>query len=590
VTSGLSILNLRVNVSATGNDIVDEIDLKIQKGRVTGLVGESGSGKTTVGLAVLGHARRGVEIVQGEIYCDDTDVLNLDEGSKREIRGSLVSYVPQDPTSSLNPALRIGVQILEVLETHNFGGSDQARSVRVREMMAEVLLPSDDEYLERYPHQLSGGQQQRVVLAMAFACRPAVIVLDEPTTGLDVSTQEHVLKTIRNLSSQHGVAALYITHDLAVVSELADDVAVMYAGRIIEQGSAYDIFNNPSHPYTRHLVAAAPDIAGEQQIVGLAGRAPSPGKRPNGCAFSVRCESVTDDCLSQFPQSVSISQSHFARCINIRKSETSAKPESIKIVKKASSNTMLELRNISAGYGGQSVVEEISLILGRGQCLALVGESGSGKTTVARCIGGLHTEWSGEIFLNNEKLNRGSRQRRIEQRLGIQYIFQNPYGSLNPRRTVGDSIIRPLIISGSTGATVKKELNEVLEKVSLPSAYSDKFPDQLSGGERQRVAIARALISRPDVLVCDEITSALDVLVQAAVVDLLATLQRDLGLAILFITHNLPLVRSIADEVAVMSDGRIVEFGDTATVIGNPVQEYTQRLISATPSIARSSK
>jgi peptide/nickel transport system ATP-binding protein len=590
VTSGLSILNLRVNVSATGNDIVDEIDLKIQKGRVTGLVGESGSGKTTVGLAVLGHARRGVEIVQGEIYCDDTDVLNLDEGSKREIRGSLVSYVPQDPTSSLNPALRIGVQILEVLETHNFGGSDQARSVRVREMMAEVLLPSDDEYLERYPHQLSGGQQQRVVLAMAFACRPAVIVLDEPTTGLDVSTQEHVLKTIRNLSSQHGVAALYITHDLAVVSELADDVAVMYAGRIIEQGSAYDIFNNPSHPYTRHLVAAAPDIAGEQQIVGLAGRAPSPGKRPNGCAFSVRCESVTDDCLSQFPQSVSISQSHFARCINIRKSETSAKPESIKLVKKASSNTVLELRNISAGYGGQSVVEEISLILGRGQCLALVGESGSGKTTVARCIGGLHTEWSGEIFLNNEKLNRGSRQRRIEQRLGIQYIFQNPYGSLNPRRTVGDSIIRPLVISGSTGSTVKKELNEVLEKVSLPSAYSDKFPDQLSGGERQRVAIARALISRPDVLVCDEITSALDVLVQAAVVDLLATLQRDLGLAILFITHNLPLVRSIADEVAVMSDGRIVEFGDTATVIGNPVQEYTQRLISATPSIARSSK
>jgi len=590
VTSGLSILNLRVNVSATGNDIVNEIDLKIQKGRVTGLVGESGSGKTTVGLAVLGHARRGVEIVQGEIYCDDTDVLNLDEDAKREIRGSLVSYVPQDPTSSLNPALRIGVQILEVLETHDFGGSDQARRVRVREMMAEVLLPADDEYLERYPHQLSGGQQQRVVLAMAFACRPAVIVLDEPTTGLDVSTQEHVLKTIRNLSSQHGVAALYITHDLAVVSELADDVAVMYAGRIVEQGSASDIFNNPSHPYTRHLVAAAPDIAGEQQVVGLAGRAPSPGKRPNGCAFSVRCESVTDDCLSQFPLSVSISQSHFARCINIGKGKTSAKPESIKLVKKVSPNTVLELRNISAGYGGQPVLEEISLILGRGQCLALVGESGSGKTTVARCIGGLHTEWSGEIFLNNEKLNRGSRQRRIEQRLGIQYIFQNPYGSLNPRRTIGDSIIRPLVISGSTGSTVKKELNEVLEKVSLPSAYSDKFPDQLSGGERQRVAIARALISRPDVLVCDEITSALDVLVQAAVVDLLATLQRDLGLAILFITHNLPLVRSIADEVAVMSDGRIVEFGDTATVIGNPVQEYTQRLISATPSIARSSK
>ena len=242
MNSGLRIVDLRLNVAATGNDIVDGVNLTIEKGRVLGLVGESGSGKTTVGLAVLSHARRGVEIAHGEIFCAGTEVLGLDTDAKRKIRGELVSYVPQDPASSLNPALRIGLQLMEVLEVHDFGGSSAARKARIKEMMAEVLLPTDDEYLERYPHQLSGGQQQRVGLAMAFACRPSVIVLDEPTTGLDVSTQEHVLKTIRQLTRDHGVAALYITHDLAVVADLADDVAVMYAGRVVEQGTVAEIF------------------------------------------------------------------------------------------------------------------------------------------------------------------------------------------------------------------------------------------------------------------------------------------------------------------------------------------------------------
>lgn len=588
MNSGLRIVNLRLNVAATGNDIVDEVNLTIEKGRVLGLVGESGSGKTTVGLAVLSHARRGVEIAHGEIYCAGTEVLGLVADAKRKLRGELVSYVPQDPASSLNPALRIGVQLMEVLEVHNYGGSSEARKARIKEMMAEVLLPTDDQYLERFPHQLSGGQQQRVGLAMAFACRPSVIVLDEPTTGLDVSTQEHVLKTIRQMTRDHGVAALYITHDLAVVADLADDVAVMYAGRVVEQGEVAEIFGNPAHPYTRHLVAAAPDIAGKKLIVGLSGRAPSPGRRPTGCSFAPRCELAADECRGAFPPHVGISDSHSAACFKIGKRGETTTHISPSIQSVSQGDVIIEVRNVSAGYSGTTVVHDVSLTLRKGECLALVGESGSGKTTVSRAIGGLHREWTGSILFNGVPLRSAARQRSVEDRLGIQYVFQNPYGSLNPRKTVGDSIARPLLIAGISKFALRSQVLDVLDKVNLPNSYANKFPDQLSGGERQRVAIARALVSNPLVLVCDEVTSALDVLVQAAIVDLLGNLRRDLGLSMLFVTHNLPLVRSIADQVAVMSEGRIVEVGPAESVIGNPQQQYTKNLITATPSIERS--
>ena len=588
MTKGLRVTDLRLNVSATGDDIVDEVRISIEPGKVLALVGESGSGKTTVGLAVLGHSRRGVTIAHGRVECADTEVLGLSEDAKRKIRGELVSYVPQDPASSLNPALRIGVQLMEALEVHDFGGSVESRKIRLKQMMAEVLLPTDDDYLLRYPHQLSGGQQQRVGLAMAFACRPSVIVLDEPTTGLDVSTQEHVLKTIRQLTRDHGVAALYITHDLAVVADLADDVAVMYAGRIVECGSVKDIFTNPAHPYTKHLVIAAPDIEGKKEIVGLAGRAPSPGKRPTGCSFALRCESADDACRSAFPAEVSVATGHVMRCIKIGKlpNVVVAKPRASQTIESGAS--VVALQDVSAGYSGNMVVHNVSLTIRRGECLALVGESGSGKTTVSRAIGGLHREWTGSMSFNGEELQKTARRRTSEARQGIQYIFQNPYGSLNPRRTIGESISRPLAIIGTSKSESREAILDVLEKVNLPGSYAGKYPDQLSGGERQRVAIARALVSNPMVLVCDEVTSALDVLVQAAIIDLLGDLRKQLGLAMLFVTHNLPLVRSIADEVAVMSEGRIVEIGPAESVIGNPQQSYTKSLITATPSIERS--
>ena len=584
--TAVRIENLRIDVAENGNDIVDEVNLEIAAGEVLGLVGESGSGKTTVGLAVLGHGRKGVKIAAGRITIGDQSILELDDKALRNVRGSLVMYVPQDPGTALNPALRIDKQLMEVLEQHDFGGSTKARKERLQEVMNEVLLPSTPQFLRRYPHQLSGGQQQRVGLAMAFACRPAVIVLDEPTTGLDVSTQSHVLETVRGLCRTHGVAALYVTHDLAVVANLADRVAIMYAGRIVEQGPTSELFQNPAHPYGRHLMAAAPEIDSDEEIVGLLGRAPAPGKRPVGCSFAPRCQLATAECLESFPADVEVAPGHMARCFH----PWLVPPAVDQIAKSTSTahsgDAVLSVANLNCNYGKLEVVHDVSFDVKAGECVAIVGESGSGKTTLSRSIGGLHKEWTGDVRLLGKPLQHAARQRSTADRLRIQYVFQNPYSSLNPRRSIGESVARPLLIAGKSKQEANRAVGEMLERVSLTAAYAARFPDQLSGGERQRVAIARALVSQPDMLVCDEVTSALDVLVQATIVELLAGLRNDLGLAMVFVTHNLPLVRSIADRVVVLADGRIVEQGETREVLDNPQQEYTRKLLSDTPRVS----
>ena len=587
--SAVAVRDLQVEIEATGTPVISDVSFGIARGEILGVVGESGSGKTTVGLALLGHARPGLRIAGGSVLLGDHDILTLDEEQRRRLRGSVVSYVPQDPASSLNPALRIGRQLREVIEAHG-SHRDSAVSERVAEMMREVALPDDRAFLKRYPHELSGGQQQRVGLAMAFANRPRLIVLDEPTTGLDVTTQAHVLSTVRELATRHDVAALYVSHDLAVVATLARQVAVMYAGRVVELGSADELFRSAGHPYTRRLVGAIPRLTGGRSLVGIPGYALSPGRRPRGCNFAPRCDLRIDQCEVAMPPLLPIGPDHAVRCIRaelVRSGEQSRVGDPIAMPTADEAEVpALRLANVVASYGRVEVVHSVSLSLAHHECLALVGESGSGKTTIARAIAGLHRSWTGTISLDGAELQSAARQRSRDARRRIQYIFQNPYGSLNPRQTIGQIIKQPLKVFGTaSGREADRRIAEMLERVSLTAAYGRRYPDQLSGGERQRVAIARALVCDPTVLICDEVTSALDVSVQAAIVELLGNLQRDLGLAMLFITHNLPLVRSIAQRVAVLSQGSIVEHGDVKQVLTNPGQPYTRQLLSDTPSL-----
>jgi peptide/nickel transport system ATP-binding protein len=587
--AAVTVTGLRIEIAATGTPVVSDVSLAIARGEILGVVGESGSGKTTVGLALLGHARRGLRIAGGSVLLGDQDVLALDQAQLRRLRGSAVTYVPQDPASSLNPALRIGLQLREVLEAHG-GGRRGEHAARIAELLREVRLPDEPAFLGRYPHELSGGQQQRIGLAMAFANRPRLIVLDEPTTGLDVTTQAHVLDTVRRLAKLHNIAALYVSHDLAVVAGLAGRVAVMYGGRLVELGTAAQLFTAAGHPYTRRLIGAIPRLTGGRSLLGIPGHALSPGERPAGCGFAPRCSLRIGQCDEQLPELREVGPQHLVRCVRAElvmgQAPARAGEETGLRAPGAAPVPALRLDNVIASYGRHEVVHSVNLSLAAHECLALVGESGSGKTTIARAIAGLHHSWTGTVELDGVRLPAAARQRGGDARRRIQYIFQNPYGSLNPRRTVGQLIEQPLRVFGTaSGREASQRVAGMLERVSLPAAYARRYPDQLSGGERQRVAIARALVCEPTVLICDEVTSALDVSVQAAIVELLGTLQRDLGLAMLFITHNLPLVRSIAQRVAVMHDGTVAELGEASQVLSEPRETYTRRLIADTPSL-----
>jgi oligopeptide/dipeptide ABC transporter ATP-binding protein len=582
----LQVEGLRVELEGRGVDIVDEISFEIAAGEVLGLVGESGSGKSTVGLAILGHTRRGARIVGGEVRVEGRDILRSSPGQLRALRGRTISYVPQDPASALNPALRIREQLEETLVAHGLG---EARRQRLGEMLQEVLLPDDDAFLRRYPHQLSGGQQQRVGLAMAFACRPRVIVLDEPTTGLDVRTQAHVLETVRELCETHRVAALYVSHDLAVVATLAQRVAVMYAGRIVELGPERALFRASAHPYARRLVEAIPELSGRHALEGIAGTAPRPGQRPDGCFFAPRCGFAVAECVEAFPPVERVAERHEVRCFRhaevLAASARERRPApELPLVDAAS--TLVEVSGIAAFHGTRQVLFDVDLEVKPRQCVALVGESGSGKTTLARCIAGLHRNFSGEIRLHGRPLAAGARARDLRTRRELQYIFQSPYSSLNPRKTISQIVAQPLrLFFGLDHAAMDERVVTTLERVRLGSSVLPRYPHELSGGERQRVAIARALAAEPTLLVCDEVTSALDVSVQAAIIDLIAELQQEMQLGLLFVTHNLALVRTIAEEVVVMSVGRIVERGKVDDVLDAPQDTYTKALLADTPSL-----
>lgn len=565
----------RLHVSAIGgSEILHGISLELYRGQILGLVGESGSGKTTAGLACLGHYREGLVHTAGdiELFPRDADpftLSTLNGDQVRDLRGHRVAYIPQDPALSLNPAIRVGEQIREVLDVHGFGSSQKQRAARVAEVLEDVGLPSTQEYQRRWPHQLSGGQQQRIGIAMAFAMFPDVLILDEPTTGLDVSTQAHVLDTIRDMTKKHDVASLYITHDLAVVAELADRVAVMLRGDVVEEGPAAEVLARPQHEYTRRLLAAVPDLPGKKDLTLASGSLPrvkesaEPGTVA-GAAGAGGLGGVVDPGTSS---------------TGLRASESTA-------VTGDRDGFLLEVSGLGMRYGTHTVLDGIDMTLQPGESLMLLGESGSGKTTLSRCIAGLIDGYTGSVKLRGEELENSTRKRTLQHRQDIQYVFQSPFSSLNPRRTIGESLSVPLEMSGRLPKSQHRATaEEALDAVRLGRSFYDRRPGDLSGGERQRAAIARALVNAPSVLVCDEITSALDVSVQASIVGLLGTLRAERGLSILFVTHNITLARHVSDHIAVLNKGEIVDRGTVDDVLESPTHAYTQALLSDIPQL-----
>jgi peptide/nickel transport system ATP-binding protein len=511
-------VDARTEQGGASKAIVDGVDLVLHRGEVLGLIGESGAGKSTIGLAALGYTRPGCAITGGRILFDGADIRALSAEQRRRLRGRRIAYIAQSAAAAFNPAKRIFAQICEGPLRHGVMGSRQARAEAVQ-LFRELDLPSPERFGERYPHQVSGGQLQRAMAAMAMSCRPDILVLDEPTTALDVTTQIEVLAAIRKLIREHHTAGLYITHDLAVVAQVADRIMVLRHGRMVEEGEAGQILQQPCMDYTRALVSVRG--AGNE-------RSSAPASEP-----------------------------------------------------------LLQINKVAASYSKLvRVVEQIDLQVRRGETVAVVGESGSGKSTLARVITGLLPRETGEIYFRGKLLTPAVAQRSREDLRRIQMIYQMPDIALNPRQRVAEVIGRPLAFYlGMEGARQRRRVAELLEAIDLPPEFAARLPGELSGGQKQRVCIARALAAEPELIICDEVTSALDPLVAEGILKLLGHLQRDHGYAYLFITHDLGTVRRIADQVAVMLKGRIVAEGPLETVFQPPYHPYTKLLLSSVPEM-----
>jgi peptide/nickel transport system ATP-binding protein len=537
----LSVEDLRIE-SLSGLAVVDAVSLDVRAGEAFGLVGESGSGKTTTALAVLGWVRPGLRLVRGSIKVDGEEVLGRRERDLRRLRGRLVAYVPQNAGAALNPSLRVGRQIVEVLRHRT---KNRGRNV-VGDVLELVNLPGDRKFQRRFPHQLSGGQLQRLALGVALAARPKVLVLDEPTTGLDVVTQQLVLDEVDRIRAELGVAIVSISHDLALVAARTDRLAVMMGGKVVERGPSRLLLAKPADDYTKALVDAVPD----PRRIRHAGPSAAP---PLNGAIGKHVNGVSAPSPAERPLL-----------------------------------TVEQLRAIhKTRHGTVVAAEDVSFAVERGGCLALVGESGSGKTTIARCVVGLHKPENGSIRLDDAALAAIAPKRTLQQRRRIQIVFQDPFDSLNPRTSVHDAIARPVRkLGGFTRVDANGEVSRLLERVRLPARLAAAYPTELSGGECQRVAIARALAAKPELLVCDEITSALDTSVQASVLELIEELRADLGLALLFISHDLGVVASVADRVVVLERGIACEHGAAVDVLTSPSHPYTQKLLGAAPSLS----
>jgi len=595
----LSVKDLEVILNTPSGPLkaVRGTSLDLKAGEAIGIVGESGSGKSMTALALMRLLPSNAEVRAEAIsLCD----LALDGMSDRQfaqkIAGQKVAMIFQEPMTSLNPVYSIGRQMTEGATRlgHLSHASARARAI---ELLNRVGIPDPEGRLEQYPHQLSGGQRQRVMIAMALMNEPDLIIADEPTTALDVTVQAQIMDLLAELRREFGMAMILITHDLAVVASTVDKVAVMYGGEIVEQGPCRDVLHNPLHPYTRGLLASAPKLTDVPHRLGaIPGIVPSMIGEINHCVFASRCPYVKPVCRAERPPLREPGGRSYA-CVMPPEEIAAlppAQPDIEMLPLKADASAVLiagqhihkvyEIkRSFFAPKRELHALDDINIDIRRGETFALVGESGSGKTTLAKILLGLSPATEGEVLLEGQSIIGMDRKKRARL---MQPIFQDPYSSLNPRHTIGNIIARPLEIHQIGDASARaKAVAEAMELVGLPHRVINNYPNQMSGGQRQRVAIARALIMRPALLVCDEPTSALDVSVQAQILNLLADLQRDLGLTYLLITHDIGVVHQVASRVAVMYLGQIVEMGDAADVLGAPKHPYTRLLLSSVPEL-----
>jgi peptide/nickel transport system ATP-binding protein len=590
-------LQTTYRMRSTSVGAVDGVSFHIDAGECVGIVGESGCGKTTIGMSIMRLLATNGHVSGGQLRLDGKDLAALSEKEMRRVRGNSVALIPQDPMTSLHPVTRIGQQIAEGYRIHR-GGSKAQAFARALEVLKMVEMPNPEERLRQYPFELSGGLRQRVMIAMALVCEPKLLIADEPTTALDVTIQAQILDVLDHLREQYSMAMMLITHDMGVIAGRTDRVVVMYAGRKAEEGTTAEIFEHMRHPYTQALLSSVPkiDSASSTRLLSISGLPPDLSAEIQGCRFAPRCRFATDECRAAEPQLTG--DSHLFACfhpvdgpvpVHIQAHERAAVAEAEAPLLLTVSDLVKDfpLRSsklIDRDKKFVSAVADVSFEVRQGETFGLVGESGCGKTTIGRLIVGLEDPTSGTIRFEGRPEGLRAQQARVADAKLRQMMFQDPYASLNPRKRVGEIIGEPLAIQrdGNTSARTKAVLS-LLDEVGLPAESLTRYPHEFSGGQRQRIGFARALAVRPKMVIADEPVSALDVSIQAQILNLMQDLRKEHGLSYIFISHDLAVVRYIANRIGVMYLGKLVEMGPADDVFSNPAHHYTQGLLDAVP-------
>jgi peptide/nickel transport system ATP-binding protein len=607
----LEITDLRTEIQLKEGVVhaVDGVTLHVDEGETLGVVGESGCGKTMTALTIMQLLPNGGRIAGGSIKLGGRELTGLKPDDMRKIRGDDIGMIFQDPLSSLNPTHTVGQQIAEAVLLHRDASKKEAFD-RAVEVLDLVGLPRARERVEEYPHQFSGGMRQRVMIAMALACEPKLLIADEPTTALDVTIQKQILELIDDLRRRLGMAVIMVTHDLGVIAGRADRVAVMYAGKVVETTETSSLYANPRHPYTEALFHALPEKSAEtrERLYSIPGAPPDLVNPPKGCRFAPRCRYATDKCRTEAPDLAGETTAHTYRCFfpvgakeqavagHLTVAEPAVAAEEVLLDEQAVGGVVLEAKDLVKDFpvtkgvlqrkvGTVSAVAGVSFDIRKGETLGLVGESGCGKTTIGRMLVGLDKPTGGSVLFGGTDLARSSGRQYRRERRDIQYMFQDSYASLDPRMRAGSILREPLIVQGMGSRHEQQaKVREMLGKVGLPESWTERYPHEFSGGQRQRLGFARALLLDPQVIVADEPVSALDVSVQAQVLNMMRDLQREMGLTYMFISHDLSVVRYLSNHIGVMYLGKLVENGTADEVYLRPAHPYTKGLIESAPT------